>query len=93
MRLEAVRVHREYAGLEAFRKALYPGAVARRAQRNEQRQKMLVARMCARRLGRLLAPGDERIDVMRDQPIMQPFGERLCVTQRLLPASGSTSTL
>src|SRR6185369_3631674 len=66
VRAEAVGVHRECAGLEAFDKALDLRIVARGAQRNEQRQKMLVARMRARRLRRLLAPGDQRVDVMRD---------------------------
>src|SRR5262245_22445744 len=83
-RTEQIRVQRQRAGLESVKDAFGPGVLSRRPERDEQRKKMLFARMRTDSIGRPLAIRRERVDVVLLEPIPEPVRERLGVAQRLV---------
>src|SRR3982751_3360149 len=85
--IEDVVVHGEDAGIDRAVDALGLVVLARRAEREEKRQKMLVGRVCARAVRSARTVVGERLQVVLVQALAYPFRKFLCLGLRFAPAA------
>src|SRR5690242_4463848 len=75
--VEDVGVHREDAGVDRAVDALGLVVLGRRAEGDEQRQEVLVGRMCPGAVRRTRAVVGERVELVRLEPLAYPVGKFL----------------